>query len=163
MLRDSVLVTVCVAALSCAEAPTQARLVGNTVAPTPDTSGAPAPKGLGNTGVLLAPPNFSTGSCLFVPTNRNLNGSVRTMSDGSLYLSVNDQHGIIYVTPPGGDTWVGTGTVLIDWPDYTIGGAVANVDMQVNGDVSLNGQLAKASCHYAVVGGGKLQETLTIY
>jgi hypothetical protein len=162
MLRDSVLVIAAVAVLGCAETPTQARLE-NAVPTTPDSSGHSAIKGLGNVAVLLAPPNFSSGSCLFVASDQDLDGSIQTMSDGSQSLSVNDQHGVIYVTPLGGDTWVGTGTATINWPGYTNGGAAADVDMQVSGDISLDGQSAQANCHYVVTAGAKIQETLTIY
>jgi hypothetical protein len=162
MLRDSVFVIAATVALGCAEVPTQARL-DKAMPATPDSSGRLTLKGLGSTAVLLAPPNFSPGSCLFVPTDQDLDGSIQTMPDSSQYLTVSDQRGTIYVTPLGGDTWVGTGTVTIDWPGYTNGGAAANVDMQVSGEVSLNGQSASVACHYVVASGEKLQETLAMY
>jgi hypothetical protein len=117
---------------------------------------------LGNTGVLIAPPNFSPGSCLFVPDDEDLNGFIRTGPEGKMYLKVNDHSGTIIVTPLGGSAWVGTGRATIDWPNYK-GDPADNVNMKVDGDVSLNGQTAKASCHYLVAAGRKIQETLSIH
>jgi hypothetical protein len=117
---------------------------------------------LGNTGVLIAPPNFSPGSCLFVPDDQDLNGFIRVGPDGKMYLKVNDHSGTIIVTPLGGAAWVGTGRATIDWPNYQ-GDPANNVNMKVDGDVASNGQTAKASCHYLVAAGKKIQETLKIH
>jgi hypothetical protein len=116
---------------------------------------------LGDVGVLLAPPNFTPGSCLFVPDG-SLAGFIRTGPDGKEYLKVNDHAGTVIVTPLGGETWVGTGRATIDWPNYK-GDPADNVNMMVDGNVSSNGQTAKASCHYLVAHGKKIQAVLSIH
>jgi hypothetical protein len=117
---------------------------------------------LGDVGVLLAPPNFSPGSCLFVPDDQSIAGYIRTGPDGKQYLKVNDHSGLVIITPLGGATWVGTGRATIDWPNYK-GSPADNVNMTVVGDVSFGGQTVKGSCHFLIAGGNKIQESLSLH
>jgi len=165
MRRTWIPVVLSAAVLGCSEAPTPTQtqdLSDPTVDAkvTPTGTGGSSVTPLGNTGVLLAPPNFSPGSCLFVPDG-DLNGFIRIDQNGKAYLKVNDHSGTIIVTPLGGVAWVGTGRATIDWPNYR-GNPANNVNMQVDGDVTANGQNARASCHYLVAGGKKVQESLQI-
>lgn len=165
MYRALVTLLAGVSIAACSEAPTKPLQPADAPPSLQQPAGSAAGAdfaNLGNEGVLLAPPNFTPGSCLFIPDDESLAGFIRTGPDGKQYLKVNDHSGLVVVTPNGGDTWIGTGRATIDWPNYR-GDPADNVNMSVSGEVSAGGRTLSASCHYLVAAGRKIHESLTLH
>jgi hypothetical protein len=142
---------------SCAEAPTQPRTVtAESASLARDVGTGATIVKFGETGVDL---NLPTGTCMFRPDGTgNFNNFLRTNTDGSVFLKLEDESGTITVIPTGGRPWVGTGRANVIWPNYN--GSVATADwfeMTVVGTVSAGGETAHATCKYRIANGDAVE------
>jgi len=139
--------------MGCTDTPTQ---------PDATSGGAPAlsrDSGIGatmvkfgQTGVDL---NLPTGTCMFRPDGTgNYNNFLRTNTDGSVFLKLQDESGTITVIPTGGRAWTGTGRANVIWPNYRGDvNTAAWFEMTIVGTVSAAGKTAHATCVYRIANG----------
>lgn len=143
--------------MSCAEAPTQpAATSGGSAELSRDLGTGATIVKFGQTGVDLSLP---TGTCMFRPDGAgNYNNFLRTNTDGSVFLKLQDESGTITVIPTGGRAWVGTGRANVIWPNYRGDANTADwFEMTIVGSVSAGGQTAHATCEYRIANGNAVE------
>jgi hypothetical protein len=111
------------------------------------------------TGVNLPLPGI--GSCLFLPDGSGqFNNFLRTNPDGSRFIKIEDASGTLVVTPFGGQTWIGTGHVNVNWPNYPDG---TSFELTMNGTVLSGGRTMAATCKDLIVKGVAVETFIKLH
>jgi hypothetical protein len=111
------------------------------------------------TGVNLPLPGI--GSCVFLPDGSGqFNNFLRGNPDGSHFLKIEDASGTLVVTPFGGQTWIGTGHVSVNWPNYPDG---TSFELTMNGTVLSGGRAMSATCKDLIVKGVAVETFIKLH
>jgi hypothetical protein len=166
MRSSAVALVMCGLVVSCADAPTRPASLSANSAVLARDAGDPRP------GAIIVRfdgrdfpfPVPETGTCLFeFDGSGELNNFIRTNPDGTTLLRLQDQSGRVTVQLVTGHTWVGTGRLNMNWPDYrgTVDTA-DNFELTINGTVSEQGKTANVVCKDIIAHGIGVQRFIQL-